>query len=449
VMPTPPAQAVAAGLTNVAFSEDFLTLNGIDLGNTGGPGFNFYLQCNFAVYANSTANTAQGTNELTFSTIPSDVANGWQVIDSTSPGSIPPNTLVTNISGSNPYTVTLSNNVGGTGVSIGDLIAFFVPPQPASTLSISSPSVLEITNVGQGNNNFGLTTTYLKTAGPGIVNTFNGFVASGGWYAEISMAFDETLSPNLPSGLSEARWPALSAYSWPGTLYNTSSDEWDLPDCLPAGAGAVALSFYLHENSTVSVKNYADQWRGTIATFGSLVGGSGYVSGTYANVQITGNGEFSGVGLATITVSGGSVTNVVVQASLRVSNGEVFTCTNSWLGGSGSGFSFTVTSTGTLVLSATQFHKYGTLNIPDTGNGGSISFYFDGIMVGETTTSLTGGSNPEATNDGSGNPDNYNGVFTAYQTNGSGFNFVIASGCAGYYPAGNWPLYVDYFNVFN
>jgi hypothetical protein len=76
---------------------------------------------------------------------------------------------------------------------------------------------------------------------------------------------------------------------------------------------------------------------------GNLVGGSGYVNGTYNNVQFTNLNTY-----ATIVVAGGSVTSVTITtpgangAGLR----QVLTTANTNLGGSGSGFSVTAIAVG-------------------------------------------------------------------------------------------------------
>jgi hypothetical protein len=78
-----------------------------------------------------------------------------------------------------------------------------------------------------------------------------------------------------------------------------------------------------------------------IQTLNTLVGGSGYVNGTYTNVSLTGG---SGAGAkATIVVSGGAVTSVTVTtfgAGYQAANSLSTPNTN--LGGSGSGFSIAV-----------------------------------------------------------------------------------------------------------
>jgi hypothetical protein len=44
---TPPPQAVSAGYTRLAFDEEFNDTSGIDLNNTGAPGYNFYTRAPF------------------------------------------------------------------------------------------------------------------------------------------------------------------------------------------------------------------------------------------------------------------------------------------------------------------------------------------------------------------------------------------------------------------
>lgn len=91
--------------------------------------------------------------------------------------------------------------------------------------------------------------------------------------------------------------------------------------------------------------------QGTIKTFGAITGGSAYIPGAYPGVTLTGgNGSYA---TADITVSsGGVVTAVTLQnpGSLYVV-GDTLTCSNSNLGGIGSGFSVPVAtvenSTGT------------------------------------------------------------------------------------------------------
>ncbi len=85
----------------------------------------------------------------------------------------------------------------------------------------------------------------------------------------------------------------------------------------------------------------------TIATTGTLTGGTGYVNGTYYNVPLTGG---TGAGaIANITVSGGSVTAVTPTSGIGsgYAAGDALSASNTNLGGSGSGFSIAVATVAT------------------------------------------------------------------------------------------------------
>lgn len=78
---------------------------------------------------------------------------------------------------------------------------------------------------------------------------------------------------------------------------------------------------------------------------GNIVGGSLYISGTYTDVPLTGG---SGAGAkANIIVTGGVVTDVIPTAQgTGYLIGDVLSASNVNLGGSGSGFTFTLTGVG-------------------------------------------------------------------------------------------------------
>lgn len=93
---------------------------------------------------------------------------------------------------------------------------------------------------------------------------------------------------------------------------------------------------------------------GGLVSFGSLTGGSGYTSGSYTNVPLTGG--TGGGAVADITVSGGAVTVVTVRyVGTGYAVNDTLSASNTDLGGAGSGFQITVTSitgAGTTVVDA-------------------------------------------------------------------------------------------------
>jgi len=102
-----------------------------------------------------------------------------------------------------------------------------------------------------------------------------------------------------------------------------------------------------------------------IATASGLNGGSGYVDGTYTNVPLTGSA--TGVGaIATITVSGGAVTSVVLVNGVgnNYNAADVLTTAAANLGGSGTGFNITVA---TITASASYAGIYQ--NVSFSGGG--------------------------------------------------------------------------------
>jgi len=117
---------------------------------------------------------------------------------------------------------------------------------------------------------------------------------------------------------------------------------------------------------------------GAIAGLGAVTGGSGYVSGVFTGVPLTG-GSGSGA-LATITISGDVVSLVVITTQgVNYEVGDVLSALSANIGDTGSGFSVTVTG-----VSGGQIASLGVLyggvnysgvgwyyNLPLTGGHGS------------------------------------------------------------------------------
>jgi len=83
--------------------------------------------------------------------------------------------------------------------------------------------------------------------------------------------------------------------------------------------------------------------QGVITTLGTITGGSAYNNGTYFNVPLTGgSGSYA---YATITVSAGVVSNVtLVNGGSLYVIGDVLSTTNTYIGGTGTGFSIPVSN---------------------------------------------------------------------------------------------------------
>jgi hypothetical protein len=96
----------------------------------------------------------------------------------------------------------------------------------------------------------------------------------------------------------------------------------------------VELHYFFYPESIV---------QGIITATNTLVGGSSYANGTYYNVPLTG-GSGSGA-TATIKVAGAAVTSVTITSGgCQYVVGDVLTAANTYLSGSGSGFSTTIAS---------------------------------------------------------------------------------------------------------
>lgn len=99
---------------------------------------------------------------------------------------------------------------------------------------------------------------------------------------------------------------------------------------------------------------------GNIATLGSVTAGTTYTNGTYENVPLSG-GTGSGA-LATVVVAGTVVTTVTItKAGKDYTVADVLTADNTYIGGTGSGFSVpvaTVTTTAAAYGSLPSGHTY-------------------------------------------------------------------------------------------
>lgn len=187
-----------------------------------------------------------------------------------------------------------------------------------------------------------VTSVVLTSVGSGFTvgNTLTGTVAGGSdWHITVI-----GIGQNIPQQMRRIEKEFLpaslsSTYDSPTPDFPIYTQYFNWFQFYPIGTGLAQL-IYLQQ-PVYSVWGYTLQ--GYISTLSGLVGGTGYVDGTYNNVPLTG-GLGSGA-LATIVVSGGAVTSVTVtaQGTLYATN-DVLSASNTFLGGTGSGFSIIVTS---------------------------------------------------------------------------------------------------------
>lgn len=148
------------------------------------------------------------------------------------------------------------------------------------------------------------------------------------------------------SGASEPTFSATALMSADGTCAwaalgrnsCVNSDGYEVPTVTFSGtapAGSSLLPFL------------TTQVAGPITEFTATAAGSGYVNGTYTNVPMTTSGNGTGGVFTQIVVSGGAIASVKFNQSgtgTGYKRNETVSCLNTFLGGSGSGFSYTIRS---------------------------------------------------------------------------------------------------------
>lgn len=122
-------------------------------------------------------------------------------------------------------------------------------------------------------------------------------------------------------------------YALFGSQYSNANELSFILGPTPDSNYTAELHYYYYPVSIV---------QGAIAS-GTATGGSSYVNGIYSNVPLSG-GQGSGV-VANIVVSGNAVTSVNIKNQGNFYTvGDVLTASSSYIGGSGTGFLYTVTA---------------------------------------------------------------------------------------------------------
>jgi hypothetical protein len=123
-------------------------------------------------------------------------------------------------------------------------------------------------------------------------------------------------------------------YALFGSQYSNANELSFIMGPTPDANYSVELHYFYYPVSIV---------QGAINTLGTVTGGSLYTNGIYANVPLTG-GNGSGA-TANILISSGAVSSVTLtNPGNFYGSGDVLSATNTNIGGSGSGFSISVTA---------------------------------------------------------------------------------------------------------
>jgi hypothetical protein len=123
-------------------------------------------------------------------------------------------------------------------------------------------------------------------------------------------------------------------YALFGSQYSNANELSFIVGPTPDASYNVELHYFYYPVSIV---------QGAILNIGTITGGSLYTNGNYSNVPLTG-GSGSGA-TANITVSGQTVTSVTIKNSGNFYvAGDVLSCSNTYIGGSGSGLIIPVSS---------------------------------------------------------------------------------------------------------
>ena len=122
-------------------------------------------------------------------------------------------------------------------------------------------------------------------------------------------------------------------YALFGSQYNNTNELSLIVGPTPDANYNVEMHYYYYPVSIVQGAIYD----------GTIVGGSSYINGVYSNISLSG-GQGSGA-VVNIVVSGNAVTSVTIKNQGNFyAVGDVLTVASSYIGGSGTGFLYTITS---------------------------------------------------------------------------------------------------------
>jgi hypothetical protein len=241
------------------------------------------------------------------------------------------------------HTASSTSNTIGTGTKtftvpsgLGFQVGQYVLIQEnGNTANVMSGRVLSYTGTT-------LSVNVTNTLGSGTISNWTIDVSGAPGSNGATGATGPTGPAGTPVNVYDTRTEAINA-AIPGTVNFVKTLAYD-----SSGQPNSGSTF----KRVVADTPFIDTW----PTAGTIAGGSGYVNGTYYGVYLTGAGVSGLMIYATIVVSGTIVTSVdfSTQPGNAYKVGDVVTCPNTSLGGTGSGFSYTITSISTPLASFTN-----------------------------------------------------------------------------------------------
>jgi hypothetical protein len=293
-----------------------------------------------------------------------------------------------------PYTVTVNGNLhGATAVLVSDVVA-------AINTALTSPTHGTASISG---GNLLVTSPTTGTGSSVLMVTGNLFPAMTG-FQYISAAVPGAASPTTVTATLNVDGTAYPVSVLTSTLSTFADVVTALNTALGASSPLAVASMGVTPYNVLSVNSYT--------------AGSGYTNGTYYNVPLQNvtvvNPNAQNAQAAYITVAGGIVTAVVLVAreGIGYTSGDVLTALTSNLGGTGSGFTVTLTQT-------TTYGPDIRITSGETGTPSTVSIV-DGTFGSGLFQTLAGYIQIEPAHQGVDEAKKYNAVISVESTQISG-----------------------------
>ena len=216
---------------------------------------------NVPVSANTSVASASGSTTLTFASLPSSVAVGNNVADSTSPASLASNAAVTVVSGG---TVTISPAVTVVGVASGDSVGF--------TTGIPNPNGGNgINHDASGALNFVYDKAFQKanlclvcyTENHSALASRSTVVSTAGQTVTTTQQLRHLLE--TPAGSLATLTVALPPYPYDGDIFDQVSTQAISAETVTAGAGPTGTTVVQSANPIAFAIGQTHQWRYNLA----------------------------------------------------------------------------------------------------------------------------------------------------------------------------------------